>query len=406
MSQFTAKKWEDSLDDHWVLLPDGVKNDLSSRPVPKDWKFPKSNLVFLELIKFCKQRKYPEVFEIVAKADVDKVYSGHLAVFGAYAALKTGSESLAREFLDLTKDASPEVRAYLDHLAASLSNQNKFKDDLTKDKGSCSPTGSRFMGCSRKLNSSATKTGQAFSRLRNTNEVMSFPDPFLDSVEIKIINLEHRNDRWAHIKSHLESFGFLNASQYRFEAIGVPGFGELGCTKSHLLAMTEYLCKSEKPFLMILEDDFRFKQSPAEVTKVMSWFVNEKPGDVLMLNCSCAMTSPTEIRIGANQVNRVLSSNSMAGFLVERSHVSKIISVLLDSLASHENMRDIYLALKAAGRREAFRPILNMICNDRVWIKLQTSCRYLTVSPSIGSTIESYSDIESRHVSYSHLENQ
>jgi GR25 family glycosyltransferase involved in LPS biosynthesis len=170
--------------------------------------------------------------------------------------------------------------------------------------------------------------------------------------------------------------------------------------------MTEYLCTSEKPYLMILEDDFRFKPKADEINEILHWFMDKSRGDVLMMNCSCAMLVPDGNSEGEYTVNRVLSSNSMAGFVIKRGHVRELIGVLLDSLRSHESVGHIYQNLKSQGRREAFRPILNMICNDRVWVNLQTSHRYLTLTPSIGSTVESYSDIESRTVNYRHMEVQ
>lgn len=229
----------------------------------------------------------------------------------------------------------------------------------------------------------------------------------LDIVEIKIVNLKSRVDRWDGIQAHLVDLGFEDVDQMRFDAIGVDGFGELGCTRSHLLALTEFLCRSDKPFVMILEDDFRFKGLSADIAKAISWFVHDSDGDVFMMNCSCAITQPQpEVIANKFRVNRVLSSNSMAGFIVRRNHVREVIHALIESLRSHESIGSIYLDLKAKGNREQFRPILNMICNDRVWVKLQTSCRYLSLTPSIGSTIASYSDIEACHVDYRIMENQ
>lgn len=287
--------------------------------------------------------------------------------------------------------------------SARIRENESRTNQIASDKGSClvqenSPYGYKQLGRSKIKAALIKYAGSALHQ----SSISSIEE----CIEIKIINLKHRTDRWAGIKEHLDELGFEAIDDYRFEAVGVEGFGELGCTRSHLMALTEYMCRSEKPYLMILEDDFRFKANAHELTEVLNWFMGESQGDVLMMNCSCAMLAPDGCSHGKYTVSRVISSNSMAGFVIKRSHVRELIGALLDSLRSHESVGHIYKHLKSQGRRESFRPILNMICNDRIWVSLQTSHRYLTVTPSVGSTVESYSDIESRHVNYRHMEVQ
>ena len=50
--------------------------------------------------------------------------------------------------------------------------------------------------------------------------------------------------------------------------------------------MVEYLCESEKPYLMVLEDDFRFTVQPDIIAQTLEWFLSNEKIDVFMMNCS------------------------------------------------------------------------------------------------------------------------
>lgn len=141
MPDFSSEKWKDSLGEHWMLLPEGVKKDLGFRPAPKDWKFPESNIVFLQLIKLCKQAKFAQICELVTKSEVEKIYTDYLAVFGAYAASEIGRDNLVKNFLDSIKDVDSETRKYLERLIFPEPSLSNFEKKQMDDKGSCSTSG-------------------------------------------------------------------------------------------------------------------------------------------------------------------------------------------------------------------------------------------------------------------------
>lgn len=231
----------------------------------------------------------------------------------------------------------------------------------------------------------------------------------LKHIDVKILNLKHREDRWDAIQQHLTDLKFPNVEDCRFDGIYVEEYGELACSRSHLKLMVEYLCESEKPYLMVLEDDFRFTVQSDIIAKTLEWFLSDEKIDVFMMNCSNFVFGSDAQNISKIQEyksKRVLLSSSMAGFVVRRRHVSELIKVLLDSINSHENLRHVYENVCKRGQKASFRPVLDMICNDRVWIKLQTAHRYHTVVPSVGMTVPSFSDIEKCHVNYERMENR
>ena len=231
----------------------------------------------------------------------------------------------------------------------------------------------------------------------------------LNFIDVKILNLKHRKDRWESIKQHLIDLKFPNVEGCRFDAIYVQEYGELACSRSHLKLMVEYLCESEKPYLMVLEDDFRFTVQPDVIAQTLEWFFSDEKIDVFMMNCSNFVFGSDAQKISnlrEYKSKRVLLSSSMAGFVVRRHHVSELIKVLLESINSHENLRHVYENVCKRGQKASLRPVLDMICNDRVWIKLQTAHRYHTVVPSVGMTVPSFSDIEKCHVNYERMENR
>ena len=432
--------WVELLGDSIEWLPQAVRNEILRDQDPTTWTNPAESRDFLKILSAIREAKLDNALEVIEHAFQYSKHQDTLFLLRArvhflleqydkmetclQGAVQLGCdpdvfESTVAEFTSLLEgsysrgpqasgvvDKGGEFSIKSDQSLFPPSEKEEPEDQLGLNNDSeVAPVKERSLRWNPRPMGRA-KLQSASNQFANSSQYPISITSFEELLEIKIINLTHRHDRWFGIKSHLEELGFMHLDDYRFEAIGVDGFGELGATRSHLLAMTEYLCKSEKPFLMILEDDFRFKVGTDEFIKTLSWFMDRSQGDVFMMNCSCAMLKSEGLSEGKYAVHRVLSSNSMAGFIVRRAHVRELIGVLLDSLRSHESVGGIYQELKSKGQRESFRPILHMICNDRVWVKLQTSHRYLTLTPSIGSTIESYSDIESRHVDYRHLELQ
>lgn len=244
------------------------------------------------------------------------------------------------------------------------------------------------------------------SELKNSAESLVAA---LKHVDVKILNLKHREDRWEAIQQHLTDLKFPNVEDCRFDAIYVEEYGELACSRSHLKLMVEYLCESEKPYLMVLEDDFRFTVQPDIIAQTLEWFLSNEKIDVFMMNCSNFVLESDAQNISKTEEyksKRVLLSSSMAGFVVRRRHVSELIKVLLESINAHENLRHVYENVCKSGKKASLRSVLDMICNDRVWIKLQAAHHYHTVVPSVGMTVPSFSDIEKCHVNYERMENR
>ena len=136
MSEFTAEKWQNSLGEFWHFLPAGVQDDLTERPAPKNWLVPKSNIFFLQLVKYLKQRDFDAVFHSICNVDMPTDYLDYLGIFGAYAAAQQENFDLAKSFL-LEARGIDSTAVQSIHKAIAGRKSNEPQDSLGSDKGSC-----------------------------------------------------------------------------------------------------------------------------------------------------------------------------------------------------------------------------------------------------------------------------
>ena len=78
----------------------------------------------------------------------------------------------------------------------------------------------------------------------------------MKSVCVKIINLAHRTDRRNECLEELNNLDYGETHNIFFDAKLSQNSGELGCAISHAMALSEFLFYDERPFALILEDDF------------------------------------------------------------------------------------------------------------------------------------------------------
>jgi len=86
--------------------------------------------------------------------------------------------------------------------------------------------------------------------------------------QVYYINLDHRKDRLESICKELAKTTIDPSKIHRISAVHTPGFGALGCTLSHILALEQFI-QSGKNTCIIFEDDFQFIQDQAVVNTLM-----------------------------------------------------------------------------------------------------------------------------------------
>ena len=102
--------------------------------------------------------------------------------------------------------------------------------------------------------------------------------PAVDSVSIRVINLESRADRLHETEAELAKMGITRWS--RFSAVKDSN-GALGCALSHAQLMEQV--QDLEPAVMVCEDDIEFLVSPEELRTLVSEFLANPILDVLCL---------------------------------------------------------------------------------------------------------------------------
>ena len=155
--------------------------------------------------------------------------------------------------------------------------------------------------------------------------------------KIIYINLNRRIDRKEEIENELNNF---NLNYERFEAIDIPGFGCVGCSKSHL-AVLKIAKQNNYKNILILEDDFKFLVSKEEFEKNLTDFFSlNLHFDVCML--SYGLEKWEELHDN-NVVNRMLKSLTTSGYIVNNHYYDKLIEIYETSVVLLEQTRAHWL---------------------------------------------------------------
>ena len=190
---------------------------------------------------------------------------------------------------------------------------------------------------------------------------------------IYYINLEHRKDRLAQIKDELSK---INLPAKRIEGVYNAEVGILGCTKSHILALEQFL-KGNDPYLIVFEDDVTFTSNP--VPDITKFLATVKKWDVLMLAAGILSGRDDD-----NGYTKILSATTMAAYMVNRHFAPLLLNVLKQSehLLTTQSYKATY-------------------CNDMMWCLLQPLCNWYALRPLLCKQRGgSFSDIEKRITNY------
>lgn len=190
---------------------------------------------------------------------------------------------------------------------------------------------------------------------------------FPNNTTIYFINLSHRQDRLFSIMTELSRMEITNFK--RFEAIKrTPGM--MGCTLSHIETLVQSK-DSNKPLVMILEDDAIFNVSRRELDKLINEFYNDPKLDVLCL--------------GFNSLNNVsyndffdISNNIQTAscYIIKEKFISEVIEVF-----------NLAYILQLNNVDELFGSAL-----DVVWKRLQRKLIFVTPKFHVVTQIPSISD--------------
>ena len=197
---------------------------------------------------------------------------------------------------------------------------------------------------------------------------------------IYYINLKHRVDRFDHINNELSKTNIDKNKINRIEGIYIKDFGILGCAKSHILALQQFI-KSPHNTCIIFEDDFEFTQDQIIINNLINRFFNEvKDFDVLMLSANILNNQPTNYDF----ITKIIDAQTLSGYAINKKFAEKLLNNYQTS---------VYL-LEQEGHK------VHDLCFDIYIKKLQPNNNWFCLNPIIGKQLESYSDIENKIVYY------
>jgi hypothetical protein len=203
-----------------------------------------------------------------------------------------------------------------------------------------------------------------------------------------VINLDHRDDRLQSFISNHVQFGYDKLDFKRISAIYDENFGGLGCAKSHLIALGDFLISSNYSHCLILEDDFRFRYDYNFFTKKINDLENFDKNYKAFI-----MAGTNVISADKGEFQEIFESQSTSGYLLPRSSVQSIVSNF---------SRSIYLMEKFRNFQDR-KLIYNRFSIDQTWKYLQQEGGWYSLYPMIGYQEESFSDIEKRNVNYENV---
>lgn len=196
------------------------------------------------------------------------------------------------------------------------------------------------------------------------------------------INLEHRPDRREHIEKEIGLFCTEPAKVVRIDAVKHE-VGAIGCTKSHIQAIEQFLANSSWKTCMILEDDFTCRARTAEEihTRLRLFFSSFSEWDMLSLsyNPQAFTTTPTHV----GEVVKVLSTQTSSGYCLHR----RFAPLLLANLKEGCMLKEMYTHL-------------SNYCLDIYWKQIQPIANWYALVPAVGYQYENYSDVEKRVANY------
>jgi GR25 family glycosyltransferase involved in LPS biosynthesis len=199
---------------------------------------------------------------------------------------------------------------------------------------------------------------------------------------IYYINLDHREDRNQHINEELSKTNIDKCKINRIPGVYVKGFGALGCSKSHCIALETFLNSPEtNQTCIIFEDDFEFTQNQTEINNLINKSFNElKEFDVLMLSSNILNYASTQ----CDFLNKILLAQTLSGYAVSRQYASTLL----------QNFKKGASCLEMCGHS------VHEFCIDIYMQQLQPSGRWYCLNPKIGQQMNTFSDIENRVVQY------
>jgi glycosyl transferase, family 25 len=210
-----------------------------------------------------------------------------------------------------------------------------------------------------------------------------------DKIHLKIINLKHRADRREECVKELAKVGISAGDDAFFEAKSVPDLGALGCALSHAKALADFVYFDDRPFALILEDDFSIRDAATFTSVIDQLCSQEHLWDVFLLGHNSAIPiEPTHFE----NTFRAINAQTTSGYLVGRYYATRLIEYFFRSAGLLHRFQLLPEPNKTYAK--------SLFSCDILWKELQIKDRFIVPIPSLIIQRPSFSDVENRHVAY------
>jgi GR25 family glycosyltransferase involved in LPS biosynthesis len=199
---------------------------------------------------------------------------------------------------------------------------------------------------------------------------------------ILYINLEHRKDRNEHCLNEIKKIDPYLSKVHRINAVYNKDNGALGCSLSHINALTLFIKNSSWNNCLILEDDFTFiSQNSFEINNNLVYlFENCDNFDVLLLAIG---KDNLEYKQYKDHIHKIYSAQTASGYVVNKKYA---YTLLANYTTSSNNM-------KVNGWKSEW-------CLDQYWKKIMPFSNWYSFKNRIGFQYNNYSDIECKNIDY------
>lgn len=211
----------------------------------------------------------------------------------------------------------------------------------------------------------------------------------MDQISVKIINLTHRHDRREECRREMAALGWGEQDYSFFAARHMPEAPARGCAFSHGKAIADFLFAEDKPFLLVLEDDFTIRSTGDFLAAITAATSQAGFWDVFLLAHNAAIPIA---RAPIKDAYRVVNAQTACAYLVGRLYASRLMEVFFRSAEMQDRVKTI---------PQPARDIASSLFRcDMLWKQLQENDRFCAQIPAVAGQRASYSDIEKKMVDY------
>jgi GR25 family glycosyltransferase involved in LPS biosynthesis len=207
----------------------------------------------------------------------------------------------------------------------------------------------------------------------------------MDRIDVVFyINLDHRTDRRAEIESELQALRIPSSKIIRIPAIMHP-MGIIGCCKSHIMTLEQFIMNEEWTTCLVLEDDFSLKDSNYDTTQAQfnHFFNSVEEWDVLSLSYNSHVYDFSILPTNIEGIGKVMNIQTTSGYCITKTFAPILLQNFKEGCALKERNTNSH-----------------EYCLDQYWKRIQPAARWYAFVPAIGHQRPGYSDIEKKAVNY------